>query len=71
MLLLVICEILAVFANTLAANDKYPLWNCENFSLSIQRQLSKKRSAFSEFVFPFLEFTSNFKHVEKKDDRHH
>ena len=28
---LVICEILGGFRNTLTANDKYPVWECENF----------------------------------------
>ena len=37
---LVICEILVVFANTLAANDKYPVRQCDNLWLLIQMQLS-------------------------------
>ena len=33
-------------------------------------QLSLKRKSFSDFIIPFVEFTSNFIHFEKKDDRH-
>ena len=33
-------EILGVFADTLAANDKYLVRDCENFQIFIQLQLS-------------------------------
>ena len=33
-------------------------------------QLSNKSKIFSEIFTPFLKFTSNFKHFEKKDDPH-
>ena len=67
---LVLGEMLVVFVNTLIADGKYPVQDCENLQLPIQMQLSQKRKSFSEFVVPFLEFTSNFKHFEKKDDCH-
>ena len=38
--LLVKYETLGVVPNTLTADDKYPVWDCENLLLSIQRQLS-------------------------------
>ena len=60
---------LGVFRNTLTANDKYPVQDCVNFSSPIQMQLSLKPTIFSYFFVPFLESTSNFKHLEKKDDR--
>ena len=63
-------EILGVFVNTLTADVKYPLQDCENLQLPIQMQLFGKRKKFSEFFVPFLESTSNFKHFEKKDDCH-
>ena len=47
MSLLVICEILRAFVNTLTVNGKYPFRNCENLKLPIQMQLSKKRKFFS------------------------
>ena len=33
-------------------------------------ELYLKPKIFSYFFVPFLESTSNFKHFEKKDDRH-
>ena len=33
------CEILGVVVNTLTTNDKYPVRDCENLLLPIQRQL--------------------------------
>ena len=36
----------------------------------IQMHLSLQPKIFSDFLVPFLESTSNFKHFEKKDYRH-
>ena len=63
-------DVLVVFVNRLTADGKYPVQDCENLLLPIQMQLSEKRKTFIEFFVPFLESTSNFKHFEKKDDRH-
>ena len=57
-----------VFVNALAGDGKYPVQYCDNLHLPIQMQLSEKRKTFSEFFFPFLESTYNFKHFEKNDD---
>ena len=59
-----------MFFNTLTADDKYPVRDCWNLLLPIQRQLSEKRKWFSQFFVPFLESTSSFEHNEKKDDLH-
>ena len=59
-----------MFRNTLSANDKYPVQDCENFSSGIQMLLSLKPKTSSRSFVPFFESTSNFKHFEKKDDRH-
>ena len=67
---LVLGEILRVFVNTLTADGKYPVQECQNLQLPIEMQLSEKRKSFSKFFVPFLEFTSNFNHFEKKDDCH-
>ena len=56
--------------DTLTANEKHPVDDCVNLSSPIQMQLSLKPTIFSDFFVPFLESTSNFKHFEKKDDRH-
>ena len=66
----VLDEILGVFVNTLIAEDKYPVKDCENLPLPIQMQLCEKPITFSELFVPFLESTSNFKDFEKKDDCH-
>ena len=59
-----------MFRNTLTANDNYPVQDCGNLLSPIQMVLSLKPKLFSDFFVPFLESTSNFKHFEKKDDRH-
>ena len=33
-------------------------------------ELSLKPRIFPDFIVPFVEFTSNFEHLEKKDHRH-
>ena len=59
-----------MFWNTLTANDKYPVQEYVNFSSPIQMELSLKATVFSDSFVPSLEFTSDFKDFEKKDDRH-
>ena len=44
---LVLREILGVILNTLTANGKYPVQDCENLQLAIQIQLSEKPKTFS------------------------
>ena len=58
-----------MFSNTLTANAKYTLRDCVNLLSPVENQLSLKPPIFSDFLVPFLESTSNFKHFEKKDDR--
>ena len=70
MSLLVICEILGHFVNTLTADDKYYLRNSEKLLKPIQMQLSKKLTKFSWLFGPHMKSTSNFKHFEKKNDPH-
>ena len=59
--LLLIYQILGVFFNTLAADAKCPVQECEILSLLIEMKLSKNQKHFSQFFVPFMEFTSNFK----------
>ena len=59
-----------MFRDTLTGNDQHPVRDCENFSPSIQIQLSLKPKTFFDSFIPFLEPASNFKHFEKKDDGH-
>ena len=67
---LVLGEILGVSVNTLTADGKCFVQDCENVPRPIQIQLSEKQKTFSQFFVPFLKPTLNFKHFEKKDVRH-
>ena len=51
---LVLGEILRVFVNTLTADGKYPVQECQNLQLPIEMQLSEKRKSFSKFLFRFV-----------------
>ena len=68
--LLVIYKISRLFPNTLSADGKYSLFNRDNLTEPIQMQLSRKQKTFSEFYSPFLKFSLNFEHFQKKDDSH-
>ena len=68
--LLLTCQILGPLVDTLAANEKYPVLNRDNLTISIQMQLSQKQKTFSQFFAAFLKSTLNFEHFEKKDDPH-
>ena len=52
--LLLICQILGLLVNTLAADEKYPVLNRDNLMIPIQMQLSQKQKTFSQFLAPFL-----------------
>ena len=60
------CQILGLLANTLAADEKYPVLNRDNLTIPIQMQLSQKQKTFSQFFAAFLKSSLNFKHFEKK-----
>ena len=57
MSLLVISEILGLFADTLTVNDKYFLYNSENLLHQIQMPLSKKQKHFPKTFALILEST--------------
>ena len=65
-ILLVICKILALFLNTLTADDKYSLLNRDNLLQDVQMQLSQKRKIFSKFFFNFLSLDSTLNIFKKK-----
>ena len=67
---LVLGETLGVFVNTLTSDGMYPVQYCQNLQLSIQMQLSEIQKKNFWFFFTLLEFTSNVKHFERKDDPH-
>ena len=64
--LLVICQILGHFRNTLTANEKYSLRNRELARQPIQMQLSKKQIPFSKFLEAYLKLTSILEEFETK-----
>ena len=66
----VICKILGLFFNTLAADDNYCLFNKDNLTEPIQMQSSKIKKKISERFCAFLKSRSNFEHLWKKDDCH-
>ena len=63
-------EVLQGFVDTLRADGKYPVQDCQNLQLKIQTHLSEKRKNFTRFSVQFPESTSDFKHFEKKDVGH-
>ena len=69
MSLLVICEILRAFVNTLTVNGKYPFRNCENLKLPIQMQLSKNGNFSLNFFLHFWNL-QQFWTFWKKGNRH-
>ena len=56
MSLLVICEVLGLFVNTLIADDKYSVCNSENLPQLIQIQWPKKQKTLSQLFDHFLTF---------------
>ena len=59
-----------MFRNTLTGNDNYPVQDSDNLSSPIKMELYLKRRIFPDIFFSLLESTLNFKHSEKKDERH-
>ena len=68
--LLLIFELLRVFIETLTPDHGYSLCYIWNLQVLYQMQLSKEPKASQEFFCPFLISSSNFEHIEKKDDIH-
>ena len=57
--LLLTCQILGMFTNILASNDKYPVLNKYKLMIPIKMELYEKQKTFSQFFAPFL--NSNLK----------
>ena len=64
-------QMLGLFLNTLAGNEKYPFLKRDNLTVPIQMQLSQKRKTFSEFFAECLKSAINSKSLEKKKDDPH
>ena len=67
---MVTSETLGLLVSKLTEDDKYSCYKSENFREAIQIQLSKTLRIFYEFFIAFLEATSQFPHVEKRDELH-
>ena len=70
MALLLISGILGLFVDKMTADDKYSLPNREKLWQPIQMQLCQKQKYFPQPFAALLRTTSNFQHVQKKDDPH-
>ena len=68
--LLLTYEILGLLVNTLATDEKYPVFNRDKLTIPIQMQLSQKQNDFSKFFVSFLKSRLNFKYFESKDEPH-
>ena len=66
--LLVICEILWLFANIFAATERCPVFKRDKLTIPIQMQLYHKEKTFFQFLVPFSKSALNLEHFEKKDD---
>ena len=68
--MLVLCQILGLFVNTLTDDGKYSLLYRDNLTQQIQILLSQKAKTFSQLFSEILKPTLNFEHIQKKDDPH-
>ena len=63
--MLVLCQILRLFFNTLTDDDKYSLLYRDNLMQPIQILLFQKQKTFSEFFSAFSKPRLNFAHFQK------
>ena len=68
--LLLICQRLRLFVNTMSAVDKCSLPNIDNLMQPIHMQLSQKLKSFSRFFNIFSKSRLSFAYFQKKDDAH-
>ena len=61
-------QIFELFADVLAAYDKYPVLNSYKLMIPIQRQYSQKQNTFSQFFAEFLKSRWTFEYFEKNHD---
>ena len=70
MLVLVRCELLGQFVNTLTADYRYSRYNPENLWQQVPKPISPKPKTFSGLFIAFLRSTLNLKYFGKKDQSH-
>ena len=66
-MVLVRCELLGQFFNTLTADYKYSRWNWDNLSQQVPMQTSLKVNTCSRLFIAFLECTLKLEYFERKD----
>ena len=64
--MLVLCNILGLFLNTLTGDYKYSVLYGDNVTQPIQILFPQKQKTFSQFCSAFLKSTLNFEHFQKK-----
>ena len=65
-----ICQILGLLVNTLAADKMYRVLNRDNLTIPIKMHLSQKQRTSSQFFAAFLKFRLKFEYFETKYDPH-
>ena len=65
-----ISKISRLFPNRLSGDGKDSLFNRDNLTQSIQKQLSRKQKTFSQFFSAFSKSSLNFEDFQKKDESH-
>ena len=70
MLVLVTCELLGQFVNTLTVDYNYSRYNRENLSQQVPMQTSLNLKTCSRFFIAFVKSTLNFQYFEKKYQSH-
>ena len=65
---LVLGEILRLFVNTFTGDDKYSDQEFNYFATLNSNTIISKTKMFLKFFVLFLEYTSNFKQFENKDN---
>ena len=68
--LLLTCQILRLLPNTLGADEKYPVLNRDNLTITIQMILSEKKNFFSQFFAAFSKSKLKFEHFDRKYNPH-
>ena len=63
-------QMLGLFLNTLATDEKDPVLNRDNLTIPIETQLSGKQKTFSQSSPAFFKSSLNFQHFDKKDVPH-
>ena len=59
-----------LFPNTLSADCKYSLLNCDNLMQPIPMQLWQEQETCSQFFCGFLKSSLNVENFQKRDDSH-